>query len=210
MAIACEQTMNYIDCFLCLNNNFVIFYSQFQTGALTFYHIMCFMLHCVFLLYFLSNVFLRIVFSFSQRSPFVCRVFFFLTSMSVFLLHLFHVGTLLSIIINHRGLLFFKKRDGILQCVHRYWTIYLKSYETRQCNIQVIPYPSRLQQKERQVWELNLCPSTSKHWNISPLTTPRPLNYYHFFFFTPPRNRGGVIFLLQFVCVCVCVCLSVC
>ena len=25
-------------------------------------------------------------------------------------------------------------------------------------------------------------------------------------FFTPPRNRGGVIFLLQFVCVCVCVC----
>ena len=36
------------------------------------------------------------------------------------------------------------------------------------------------------------------------------------FFFTPPRNRGGVIFSLQFVCVsvclcvCVCVCLSVC
>ena len=31
-------------------------------------------------------------------------------------------------------------------------------------------------------------------------------------FFTPPRNRGGVIFLLQFVCVsvCVCVCVSVC
>ena len=30
--------------------------------------------------------------------------------------------------------------------------------------------------------------------------------------FTPPRNRGGVIFSLQFVCVsvCVCVCLSVC
>ena len=27
---------------------------------------------------------------------------------------------------------------------------------------------------------------------------------------TPPRNRGGVIFLLQFVCLCVCVCLSVC
>ena len=24
--------------------------------------------------------------------------------------------------------------------------------------------------------------------------------------FTPPRNRGGVIFLLQFVCLCVCVC----
>ena len=23
--------------------------------------------------------------------------------------------------------------------------------------------------------------------------------------FTPPRNRGGVIFLLQFVCLCVCV-----
>ena len=34
---------------------------------------------------------------------------------------------------------------------------------------------------------------------------------HHAFFFTPPRNRGGVIFLLQFVClsVCVCVCLSV-
>ena len=31
-------------------------------------------------------------------------------------------------------------------------------------------------------------------------------------FFTPPRNRGGVIFSLQFVCVCVfvCVCLCVC
>ena len=35
-------------------------------------------------------------------------------------------------------------------------------------------------------------------------------------FFTPPRNRGGVKFSLQFVCVCVCacvctsVCLSVC
>ena len=31
-------------------------------------------------------------------------------------------------------------------------------------------------------------------------------------FFTPPRNRGGVIFLLQFVCLCVCVsvCMSVC
>ena len=30
--------------------------------------------------------------------------------------------------------------------------------------------------------------------------------------FTPPRNRGGVIFSLQFVCVyvCLCVCLSVC
>ena len=32
------------------------------------------------------------------------------------------------------------------------------------------------------------------------------------FFITPPRNRGGVIFSLQFVCVCVClsVCLCVC
>ena len=32
------------------------------------------------------------------------------------------------------------------------------------------------------------------------------------FFLTPPRNRGGVIFSLQFVCVsvCLCVCLSVC
>ena len=31
-------------------------------------------------------------------------------------------------------------------------------------------------------------------------------------FITPPRNRGGVIFSLQFiyVCVCVCVCLCVC
>ena len=30
--------------------------------------------------------------------------------------------------------------------------------------------------------------------------------------FTPPRNRGGIIFSLQFVCVCVCVsvCISVC
>ena len=28
-------------------------------------------------------------------------------------------------------------------------------------------------------------------------------------FFTPPQNRGGVIFLLQFVCVCVCVCVCV-
>ena len=30
---------------------------------------------------------------------------------------------------------------------------------------------------------------------------------------SPPRNRGGVIFLLKFVfgvCVCVCVCVSVC
>ena len=29
---------------------------------------------------------------------------------------------------------------------------------------------------------------------------------------TPPRNRGGVIFSLQFVCVsvCLCVCVSVC
>ena len=27
---------------------------------------------------------------------------------------------------------------------------------------------------------------------------------------TPPRNRGGVIFLLQFVCLCVCVCVCVC
>ena len=29
-------------------------------------------------------------------------------------------------------------------------------------------------------------------------------------FFTPPRNRGGVIFSLQFVCLCVCVCVCVC
>ena len=28
-------------------------------------------------------------------------------------------------------------------------------------------------------------------------------------FFTSPRNRGGVIFSLQFVCVSVCVCLCV-
>ena len=28
--------------------------------------------------------------------------------------------------------------------------------------------------------------------------------------FTPPRNRGGVIFSLQFVCVCLSVCLCVC
>ena len=28
--------------------------------------------------------------------------------------------------------------------------------------------------------------------------------------FTPPRNRGGVIFSLQFVCVSVCVCVCVC
>ena len=27
---------------------------------------------------------------------------------------------------------------------------------------------------------------------------------------TPPRNRGGVIFSLQFVCVCVCVCVCLC
>ena len=33
-----------------------------------------------------------------------------------------------------------------------------------------------------------------------------------FYIFTSPRNRGGVIFSLQFVCmsVCLCVCLSVC
>ena len=30
------------------------------------------------------------------------------------------------------------------------------------------------------------------------------------FFIKPPRNRGGVIFLLQFVSVCLSVCLSVC
>ena len=29
-------------------------------------------------------------------------------------------------------------------------------------------------------------------------------------FFTPPRNRGGVIFPLQCVCVCVCMCMFVC
>ena len=28
--------------------------------------------------------------------------------------------------------------------------------------------------------------------------------------FTPPRNRGGVIFSLQFVCVSVCLCVHVC
>ena len=28
--------------------------------------------------------------------------------------------------------------------------------------------------------------------------------------FTPPRNRGGVIFSLQFVCLCVCVCVCMC
>ena len=28
--------------------------------------------------------------------------------------------------------------------------------------------------------------------------------------FTPPRNRGGVIFSLQFVCVSVCLCVCVC
>ena len=31
-----------------------------------------------------------------------------------------------------------------------------------------------------------------------------------YFFITPPRNRGGVIFSLQFVCLSVCVCVSVC
>ena len=35
-----------------------------------------------------------------------------------------------------------------------------------------------------------------------------PNDLFLFFFFTPPRNRGGVIFSLQFVSVCVC--LSVC
>ena len=33
-------------------------------------------------------------------------------------------------------------------------------------------------------------------------------SYLHLHFITPPRNRGGVIFSLQFVCLCVC--LSVC
>ena len=33
---------------------------------------------------------------------------------------------------------------------------------------------------------------------------------YYSFIFTPPQNRGGVIFLLQFVCVFVCVCVCVC
>ena len=37
-------------------------------------------------------------------------------------------------------------------------------------------------------------------------------SYFHPKVITPPRNRGGLIFSLQFVCVCVCVsvCLSVC
>ena len=30
------------------------------------------------------------------------------------------------------------------------------------------------------------------------------------YLFTPPRNRGGVIFSLQFVCVSVCLCVCVC
>ena len=37
-----------------------------------------------------------------------------------------------------------------------------------------------------------------------------PFKYLSVTVFTPPWNRGGVLFLLQFVCLCVCVCLSVC
>ena len=33
---------------------------------------------------------------------------------------------------------------------------------------------------------------------------------FFFHIFTPPRNRGGAIFSLQFVCLSVCVCLCVC
>ena len=35
------------------------------------------------------------------------------------------------------------------------------------------------------------------------------LTFFFLVFFTPPRNRGGVIFLLQLVCVSVCVCVCV-
>ena len=33
--------------------------------------------------------------------------------------------------------------------------------------------------------------------------------FYSYVFFTPPRNHGGIIFSLQFVCVCVSVCVAV-
>ena len=39
---------------------------------------------------------------------------------------------------------------------------------------------------------------------------PLGIDITQFSFFTPPRNRGWVIFSLQFVSLCVCVCLSVC
>ena len=42
-----------------------------------------------------------------------------------------------------------------------------------------------------------------------PPTFPIPPHSHSNRIFTPPRNRGGVIFLLQFVCVSVCVCLCV-
>ena len=52
------------------------------------------------------------------------------------------------------------------------------------------------QEKKLSIWPLS-CQSRG-HWQN--------------FIFTPPWNRGGVVFSLQFVCVCAClsVCLSVC
>ena len=46
--------------------------------------------------------------------------------------------------------------------------------------------------------------------NVASITRKYMVSF--FYFFTPPRFRGGVIFSLQFVCVCVCLCVceSVC
>ena len=51
-----------------------------------------------------------------------------------------------------------------------------------------------------------------KVWDMEDVTETRNNFVVIGSLITPPRNRGGVIFSLQFVCVyvCVCVCVSVC
>ena len=45
-------------------------------------------------------------------------------------------------------------------------------------------------------------------WGLVELDNQEVIERIHLF--TPPRNRGGVIFSLQCVCVSVCVCVCVC
>ena len=56
----------------------------------------------------------------------------------------------------------------------------------------------------------NYWASASLHFFIKQFFKRSNILRYRISFFTPPRNRGGVIFSMQFVCVslCVCVCVS--
>ena len=65
-----------------------------------------------------------------------------------------------------------------------------------------------LSKRNHEQWTYNWIRTFFFFWHLYKIIMVNNL-LPNFHIFTPPRNRGGVIFLLQFVCLCVCVCVSV-